>query len=738
MFVPRPCLLLLFLAACETLSPRWEPPAPLAAPALEDSIWVCDQHAGRTVSLGEMLDAVSGHEVVFLGEQHVDETTHRLEWAVYEGLIERTGGRVVLALEMFERDVQPVLDDYLAGKIPEADFVKRARAWSNYRTGYRPLIETAKRHGLPVVASNTPVALRRQIAFGGPEALAKLPAAERALLPAELHDNPDAYWERVARVVRGHMGMVVGQTPDRRRYSSQSLWDNTMGESCARALERHPGHIVLHVNGGFHSQYRSGTVHQLLVRRPQTRVAVLEAIPTDELHAFDPFGASDRGDYLVFVKARARGLSQGFHAVNVSSELRFRLHLPQAISDAKPAPLLIWLGDDGFRARDGLALWSAAVGERVAIAAVEPPYPLLGQDLTQGGRWFWQETFNEDLGGVLQGLVRLTAYLLRSYPVDRDHVVLAGEGTGATVVAAAALYSRPLAVPSLAIGPRRFAKLRTIPLPDPIERETAPAGLPGKWLRLLVHERDEAWWKQEAEDYQKLGLKASVERAPSDGWTRLEFGGDEIREALGLPPPAAKEKEKGTLLVLTHDTPRAWHWARLFALRAKGRVAIATRAGQEEFQGAHPETQWEVRPLAFAGEGPEQARFRAEDLADGRGLPLAPGPFGGTTVLVVPREVDAEHHAGWKALQESNAIKKRSRFARLVVVFESDESAGLGAALEQIQARGGRSVLIVPAVFCADAAAMRRLAVEARPYRDTLDLAWLPGLGGRMHRLAGE
>src|SRR5690349_22509367 len=46
--------------------------------------------------------------------------------------------------EMFERDVQPALDAYLAGRLSEKDFRAQSRPWGNYDTAYRPLIERAK------------------------------------------------------------------------------------------------------------------------------------------------------------------------------------------------------------------------------------------------------------------------------------------------------------------------------------------------------------------------------------------------------------------------------------------------------------------------------------------------------------------------------------------------------------------------------------------------------------------
>ena len=82
-----------------------EPPA-WAAPPIRSAVSVRDGRSGESISFDALLDALAGAEVVFLGETHTDETTHRVELAVYEGLLERRANQVVLAMEMFERDVQ--------------------------------------------------------------------------------------------------------------------------------------------------------------------------------------------------------------------------------------------------------------------------------------------------------------------------------------------------------------------------------------------------------------------------------------------------------------------------------------------------------------------------------------------------------------------------------------------------------------------------------------------------------
>lgn len=676
------------------------------APPLAQVVKYFDAKTGKRIHLDALLDALAKNEMVFFGETHLDETTHRLELAVYEGLIERTKGKIVLAMEMFERDTQPALDAYLQGKIEEPEFRRRARAWGNYLTGYRPLIETAKKHGLPVVASNAPAGLRRKVGFGGRAALDSLPPEQRKLLPAKLYPNTEAYWERFARVVRGHMNMIVGNTPERRLTSSQSLWDNTMGESCVKALAAHPGHLILHINGGFHSRDREGAVTQVLARRPETKLVVLEATPVDDLPGVSEWKGEKRADFFAACDSRARGLSEGFHAVRISPELRYRIRLPRAAAEGNDVPLLIWLGDDPFRAEDGMRLWGGALGDEAAIVAIEPPYPHEAPDLYVAGHWFWPETFNEDVGTLESGVAAIYGYVLRHFPIDRTHVVIAGQGTGGTIVAAAGLYSG-LEHPMFSFEPRRYQKLHGLSLPDPREIE--------RTLTVVTGATD--WWEREAAEHATVGRTTKVAAAPATGWELFVDAETRIRAALGLharPVPGGDE----TVLVLKTDTPRARAWAHELArdLEAKGQRAKVVPAG-------------EGRVLACLGEA-EGAAFTPRGLAHAHGIPLAAGPFGGTTVLLVPEGRSDADRAAWQALEDEKVLSKRSRFARLRVVFEGDKSDNLRAALQEVQDKGRTTVLVVPAVFCATGAEMRRWAAEAADFADVLDIAWMPGLGG--------
>ena len=185
------------------------------------------------------------------------------------------------------------------------------------------------------------------------------------------------------------------------------------------------------------------------------------------------------------------------------------------------------------------------------------------------------------------------------------------------------------------------------------------------------------------------------------------------------------EDSTSKVLVLGVDTPRARMWAHAMArrLEKQGRAAAVAAKSANGTEGV------EGVPLACLGEG-DAHTFGPAVMQEGKQIPLAAGPFGGTTVLYVPRGRSAEQRAAWEELETRDVLQKRSRFAHLIVVFEDDEEDHLRAALQEIQDKGRSTVLVVPAVFCATGADMRRWAGEAAEFEDVLNISWLPGLGG--------
>ena len=255
-----------------------------------------------------MLADLAKADVVFIGEQHDDPNTHRLEAAILDGLRRRSVS-VILSLEMFERDVQPVVSAYLDGKTSEDEFLKASRPWPRYATDYRALVETAKAEGWPVIASNVPRKYASEVAKAGRGALDALPPPERALAAQDLVCPKDAYYDRFADNMAKHpmpgsekLSAEDKQAQTERYYWSQCLKDETMAEAIARGLDGRSGTIV-HVTGAFHSDFGQGTAERARRRLEGRRIAIVSILPiaTKEIDAIAP-SAEDlrRGDYLVY------------------------------------------------------------------------------------------------------------------------------------------------------------------------------------------------------------------------------------------------------------------------------------------------------------------------------------------------------------------------------------------------------------------------------------------------------
>ncbi|MFV8572657.1 ChaN family lipoprotein, partial [Marinobacter sp. SBS5] len=61
---------------------------------------------------------------------------------------------VVLTLEQFALNRQSTSNDYLTSTTGETKLVKDAKAGDSYRGSYRPLIESALHHKIPLLAAN--------------------------------------------------------------------------------------------------------------------------------------------------------------------------------------------------------------------------------------------------------------------------------------------------------------------------------------------------------------------------------------------------------------------------------------------------------------------------------------------------------------------------------------------------------------------------------------------------------
>ena len=287
---------------------------------------------GNPVALAGLIEKIKEVDVTFLGETHTDSVAHLLQALV---LKETSDANQALSLEMFERDVQYVVNEYLAGLISEEHFLKSARPWDNYSSDYRELIEFSKESGLSVIAANAPRRYVNMVRRLGQESLLSLSTEAKESLPPLPYSDVSLEYERKFRaIMTAHHSMIqsVTQAADtidnqdekddldssqvsseqassmdesafKKMLEAQNLWDASMAWSIASYLKRHPNSRVIHINGNFHTDYSLGIPEHLNYYVSDIRTLIVAMVPSFDYPNFSP-SMKGLGDFIIVTNGK--------------------------------------------------------------------------------------------------------------------------------------------------------------------------------------------------------------------------------------------------------------------------------------------------------------------------------------------------------------------------------------------------------------------------------------------------
>jgi uncharacterized iron-regulated protein len=198
--------------------------------------------------------------VVYLGETHDRLEDHKAQLEILQALYQQNP-KIAIAMEMFQRPFQDALDQYVAGKITEAQLVEQSeyeKRWGLSWENYAPLLRFAKTNQLPVLALNTPTEVTRKVARSGLESLA---SDERQYIPpfSEIRTDNADYRKMAQEIYEQHHQAGHGNsTSFERFFTAQVLWDETMAEKIAQFIKANPGHQVVVLAGNAHIAYGYG------------------------------------------------------------------------------------------------------------------------------------------------------------------------------------------------------------------------------------------------------------------------------------------------------------------------------------------------------------------------------------------------------------------------------------------------------------------------------------------------
>ncbi|MGF1490859.1 MAG: ChaN family lipoprotein [Microcoleaceae cyanobacterium] len=253
-----------------------------------------------------IVDALKQANVVYLGETHNRLDDHQAQFQIIQAL-HQSNPKLVVAMEMFQRPFQPILDRYLAGEITEQELIEQSQyeqRWGFPWEYYADIVRFAQENNLPLIAANTPTEVTRKVARSGLKSLTD--SDQRYIPPVDevKTDNAD-YRQMVLDVFQLHAHHGSGQSTGHSQadksnnaeadprfenfFAAQVLWDETMADSIVNFLKDNPGYQVVVIVGQGHVVYDYGIpsrVERRLSEQNLTQASVLfqspDESPTEE------------------------------------------------------------------------------------------------------------------------------------------------------------------------------------------------------------------------------------------------------------------------------------------------------------------------------------------------------------------------------------------------------------------------------------------------------------------------
>jgi len=218
------------------------------------------KNINRVISYSQGFQQLTKARVVYLGETHDSAEDHRLQLQIIQQLYKKNS-KLAIALEMFQRPYQSIVNDYLAGKIDEQELLEKTeykKRWGYPWQYYAPIVQFAKAKKLPVLALNTPTEITRQVAKNG---LDSLTLKQSKFIPplSEIRTDNAEYRQLMLGIFQQHQADAQGNSPDFERFlQAQVLWDETMAEGIAKFIQANPGYQVVVLVGQGHIVYNYG------------------------------------------------------------------------------------------------------------------------------------------------------------------------------------------------------------------------------------------------------------------------------------------------------------------------------------------------------------------------------------------------------------------------------------------------------------------------------------------------
>ena len=329
----------------------------------QDRVSVNAVDLAATLSLDRLASQLATKRVVFVGETH-DRYDHHLNQLEIIRQLHQLDPDLAIGVEYFQQPFQPQVDDYIAGRTTEGEFLRTTDYYQGWGYDYRlyaPIFRFAREQRIPVRALNVPTTLASEVAKVG---IAGLSGQQRAYLPGEIAPADEAYKTRLRKAFEAHKAAK----PDAFDHfvEAQLVWDEGMAASAAAYLNANQGRRMVILAGSGHLAFGSGIPARLERRTHATYAIVLSS--GEEMEP-------QMADYLLLSEIRelpAAGVL-GVSLEEKDGECRLRSLNPGGAAEKaglNPGDVLTEIDGQPVKmiADVRLALWDKKPGDRARIS----------------------------------------------------------------------------------------------------------------------------------------------------------------------------------------------------------------------------------------------------------------------------------------------------------------------------------------------------------------------------------
>lgn len=228
--------------------------------------------------IDKLVSRIKDNKIIYLGEFHDNYTHHSIQLEIIGKLYE-VNNKIAVGMEMFQAKFQPVIDEFIQGRITENQMVERTeyrKRWGFDYSYYKSLLCFFREKEIRVIALNMDSEIIQSVSGYDPLTLS-YPRSHK------LPDHIDFSNEQYKQILFG----IYSESPTLfynnfyRFYNLQIIRDEGMAEIIDRFLTQNPDFQIIILAGNGHIMYSHGIPSRVYNRNNIEFVTILSDMSND-------------------------------------------------------------------------------------------------------------------------------------------------------------------------------------------------------------------------------------------------------------------------------------------------------------------------------------------------------------------------------------------------------------------------------------------------------------------------